>query len=266
VGHPYFDEVRRQRLDAAFLAAHHDDHRPLVTILPGSRTQEVTHNLKYFLKAALLVRAQVPAVRFAIASFRPHHAHLAQAAVDTSGVNAEVFLRRTPELIHLADCCMAVSGSVSLELLHHTKPTVVLYWVSPVAFAIQKWFRRVKYITLVNLLSAKELFPEDVSPYDPQALRADEVLFPEYLTCEDRSPQIAEHVISWLTDRLSRQQLVERLAGLKAQVAHGGACQTAAGYILDHLEGRSKRAPRPHFIPPQAPLPTSADMAHQAAA
>ena len=33
---------------------------PLVTILPGSRTQEVTHNLKWFLKAAAVVQKRVP--------------------------------------------------------------------------------------------------------------------------------------------------------------------------------------------------------------
>ncbi len=37
--------------------------------------------------------------------------------ITASGIPVEVCVRRTPELIHLADCCMSVSGSVSLELL-----------------------------------------------------------------------------------------------------------------------------------------------------
>ena len=49
----------------------------------------------------------------------------------------EVHVGRTPELIHLADCCMAVSGSVSLELLYQTKPTVILYWISRLAYFVQ---------------------------------------------------------------------------------------------------------------------------------
>ncbi len=71
----------------------------------------------------------------------------------------EVYVRRTAELISASTCCMACSGSVSLELLYHTKPTVVLYWITPIAYWVQSFFRRVKYITLVNLLTAKELFP-----------------------------------------------------------------------------------------------------------
>ncbi|HEX3727598.1 MAG TPA: lipid-A-disaccharide synthase [Pirellulales bacterium] len=255
VGHPYFDELEGQNLDAAFLARHRDDGRPLVVILPGSRTQEVVHNLRYFLAAARLVRSRVPAARFAVACFKPRHAELAREAVAKTGLDIEVFVRRTPELVHLADCCMAVSGSVSLELLYHTKPTVILYWISSLAFVLQGWFRKVKYITLVNLLAANELFRRGGTVYDPDTAPADEVLFPEYLTSRDKSPQIARRVISWLTDRPARQRLVERLANLKALVAHGGASQTAADYILDQLEQMPRPVARPHYIPSATALP-----------
>ena len=264
VGHPFFDEVARQKLDRAFLERHHDPQRPLVTILPGSRNQEVEQNLTYFLRAARIVRAQVPNVRFAIAAFKPHQAQLAKKAVADSGLPIEVFVRRTPELMHLATCCMAVSGSVSLELLYHVKPTVVLYHISPVAYAVQQRFRRVKYITLVNLLAGGELFPADTTPYDPDSPEAGEVLFPEYLTCEDRSPQIAKHVVGWLTDETSRAELIERLSRLRAEVGHGGAAASAAQYLLDALQ-RQPQVPRPHFIP-HTNTPAGAATIHQAAA
>jgi lipid-A-disaccharide synthase len=255
VGHPYFDEVQRQTLDRQFVQDHDDPARPLVTILPGSRTQEVEHNLKHLLAAAGLVRAQVPQVRFAIASFKPHQAQLARQAVAASGLDVEVYVRRTPELIHLATCCLAVSGSVSLELLYQTRPTAILYWITPLAYAVQKRFRKVKYITLVNLLTADEIFPEDVTPFDPDAPGAEQVLFPEYLTCEDKSRQLARHAIQWITQADVRQRLVQRLEKLKAEVGHGGASRRAADYILEVLRKRGAALPRPHFIPPPAALP-----------
>src|SRR5688572_22075471 len=57
VGHPYFDEVRRQSLDASFMDERRGRTGPLVAILPGSRTQEVVNNLPWQLKAAAHVRA-----------------------------------------------------------------------------------------------------------------------------------------------------------------------------------------------------------------
>jgi lipid-A-disaccharide synthase len=258
VGHPYFDEVRRQQLDQAFLARQRDQAGPLVTLLPGSRTQEVTANLKHLLRAAALIRARVPQARFAVAAFKLHQAHLARELVDRSGLPAEVFVRRTPELIQLAECCLAVSGSVSLELLYQAKPTAILYWIGPLAYWLQGRFRRVKYITLVNLLAAREIFPPVVRPYDPQHPDSAEVLFPEYLTCEDKSAALAGHVIGWLERPAERQALVARLMALRAEVAHGGASRSAAACILADLGPPPQRVTRPHAAAPAPAAPHAA--------
>jgi lipid-A-disaccharide synthase len=255
IGHPYFDEVRRQQLDETFLAEHRDATRPLVAILPGSRTQEVEHNLRYFLKAAALIREAVPRVRFAIAAFKPHQAEMARKAVAASGLDVEVYLKRTPELIHMATCCLAVSGSVSLELLYQTKPTVILYWISRLGYFLQRRYRRVKYITLVNLLSAADPFDGDATTYDPEAGETPEVLYPEYVTCADKSRPLAAHAIRWLTDREEREKLVRRLESLKTEVAHGGAARSAADYILADLQRRPQAVPVPHYHPAPSPAP-----------
>ncbi len=249
VGHPYFDEVRRQRLDLAFVDQQRGRPGRLITILPGSRTQEVEQNLRWFLKAAALVHAQLPDTRFAIASFKPQQAATAERMAAATGLPIEVHVGRTPELIHLAECCMAVSGSVSLELLYQTRPTVVLYWISRFAYSVQKRFRHVKYITLVNLLSAPDPFGPDLTPYHPAQAHADRVLFPEYLTCEDRTPQIAAHLIDWLTDASRYGERVAALGELKQRVGHGGASRRAAEYILKALEPAPGGPPAPHYRP-----------------
>lgn len=269
VGHPYFDEVRQQRLDETFLARHRELQGPLVAILPGSRTQEVEQNLRWFLKAARRVRQHVPNTRFAIACFKPKQAEWARHAVADSGLPIDVHVGRTPELIHLADCCMAVSGSVSLELLYQAKPTVILYWISRFAYMVQGFFRHVRYITLVNLLSADEIFPKNITPYDPAQPDADRVPFPEYLTCEDKSVQIAQHVVEWLTDEARRTQRIAQLAQLRDKVGHGGASKVASKYILRELHARQPHVPRPHFQPgmviASSALPVQTDRRSQAA-
>ncbi|MBN2024763.1 MAG: lipid-A-disaccharide synthase [Pirellulales bacterium] len=236
VGHPFFDEVRRARLDEDFLRQQRAKPGRLVTILPGSRTQEVSHNLPDFLKAAARVREAAPDARFAVAAFRPHQAELARRMIEGSALPIEIHVGKTPELMHLAACCMACSGSVSLELLHHEKPTVVLYRISRLAYFVQGFFRRVKYITLVNLLSAGGLEGDDLRPFDPAQPDAEKVLFPEYLTFRDASERIAGHVAGWLLDEPRRQARVAALAELKALVAHDGASRRAARYILAALD------------------------------
>ena len=262
---------------------------------PGSRTQEVVNNLRWFLRAAATIRRAVPEARFALACFKPHQAEIARRAVDSSGLPAEICVGKTPELMRLADCAMSVSGSVSLELLYHTTPTVILYWISRPAYFVQGFFRKVKYITLVNLLAAGGLegdgergaegseqgsgvrgagpggdIQHSAGHSQPPGLPPDpaegpvrksvlseaivpskgtvpllltqrsgqspaEALFPEYLTCEDKSDEIARQVIEWLTVPAKRAERVAALAALKADVAHGGASRRAAEYILAAL-------------------------------
>ena len=112
---------------------------------------------------------------------------------------------------------------------------MILYRVSRPALFVQQFFRKVKYITLVNLLSADELFPADLTPFDPCQEGAQRVLFPEYLTCEDKSAQLAQHVVGWLTDPHARETLVRRLERLRAEVGQGGASARAADYVLKQL-------------------------------
>ncbi len=239
VGHPYFDELRAQVLDAEFLDGQDDPERPLVTILPGSRNQEVRLNLPALLKASALIRKQVPGVRFAVAAYKESQLESVHRMVSESGLAVEVHVGRTAELIHAARCCMACSGSVSLELLYHTRPAVILYQISRLGYFVQSVVRKVRYITLVNLLTAEDPFAERTAGiYHPEDPRDAHVLMPEYLTCEDRSADLAEHVVNWLTDETKYAAIQQSLAELKERVGQGGASQRAAHYITQ-LDGQS---------------------------
>lgn len=228
VGHPYFDELRSQSLDAEFLARHRAQPGRLVTILPGSRTQEVKSNLPMLLSAAARVCREVSGVRLAIASYNERQAELARRMVAAGPVAAEVWLGRTPELIASAECCLAVSGSVSLELLYHAKPSAIVYRVPWWLYAVVRQLMQVRYITLVNLLAADQ-------PLRKTAAGDDQPLYPEYPTCRDRSADVAAHAIRWLTNEPERQQLIGRLVELRERVAGGGASRTAAEYIAREL-------------------------------
>ena len=249
VGHPYFDQLRVEELDADFIRQQRAGNGPLVAILPGSRTQEVKSNFHWLLKAARLVHERVPSARFAVAAYMPSQAEFVRGQLRHSDLPIEVHVGRTGELIEAADCAMAVSGSVSLELLFHTTPTVIHYHISRPAFFVQSFFRKVRYITLVNLLVTDELFPRRVANYNRHDPADAKVLMPEYLTCEDRSGDVAEHVVEWLTEPAKRAALVAQLAELKDLVGYGGASRRGADYILTELERlSSSRTPlRSHF-------------------
>src|SRR5262249_23394703 len=118
VGHPYFDELADRPLDAAFLAEHRRRPGPLVTILPGSRTQEVLRNFPDMLRAANALARKRPGVRFAVACLHDRHKAMVERIIAESGdgegrpavASIEVDAGRTPELIRLARVAWAVAG------------------------------------------------------------------------------------------------------------------------------------------------------------
>ena len=246
VGHPYFDELHSQTLDRDFVSQFAEDARRLVTLLPGSRMQEVKYNLPTLLKGAGLVQREVKDIRFAIAAYNEKQAEMARHMASGLTLPLEVHVGKTPELISAAHVCLACSGSVSLELLFHARPSVMVYRISPLLYWAVRPLIQVKYMTLVNLLAADELYPADRRPYNPDLPGNEKVLFPEYPTCGDKSAAVARHAIEWLTDEPARQALIHRLEDLRSRVAGGGASQRAAEYLLRHLSSRTGLA-RPHF-------------------
>lgn len=257
VGHPFFDQLREQQLDEQFIAAQRQKPGRLVTILPGSRSQEVAFNLESLLRCASNVHQAVPDTRFAVAAFKEAHAIRARQLAQEFDFPIDVHVGRTQELMKSAHSCMACSGSVSLELLYHTKPTVIVYRISRAVYGLGKLLVKVPYITLVNLLDADQAAWKRPWPYDPQGPYADQVLYPEYASYQDKSSEVASHVIDWLNDSAKHGQLVSRLAQLKQQIDHGGASRRASQYILDELAQQKRTIPRPHFQSP-APLPSPA--------
>jgi lipid-A-disaccharide synthase len=225
VGHPFFDEMPAQQLDAAFLEDQRRRAQRIVAILPGSRMQELTHNLPSLLRAAGLIHERRPDIRFLVASFNEAQAEVARAAVAKLNLPIEVHVGRTPEIIELAEACLTVSGSVSLELMYRLKPATIIYRVGRISLRIGRWFMTTRYITLVNLLAGEELYPEFLCDRDP-------------------AEQMAEHLLKWLNDPSAAAHLRQRLLALRQRVGEPGACERAARFIIDDVRERRPESER----------------------
>jgi lipid-A-disaccharide synthase len=195
----------------------------VVGLLPGSRDQEVTANLPLLVGAAERVAAERPDVRFRVAAFNDRQAAACRAAFASKKLPVEVLVGRTPEVIALATACVAVSGSVGLELMGRHVPTVVVYRVSRLMLRLVRMLVKVPYMSLVNLLAREQLYPEYATPTD------------------DPGP-IAEPILRWLNDPAARAAVVDRLHELTAREARPGACDRAAAFLLEAAGATPRRA------------------------
>ncbi|MGI9518612.1 MAG: lipid-A-disaccharide synthase [Pirellulaceae bacterium] len=241
VGHPYFDELRRYQMDAGFIADQQNDDGRLLVLLPGSRDQEVRRNLATLLNAASQVKSRHPATSVAVACYRDKHADQVRMECEQLGMDAKVFTGRTPELISLADACIACSGSVSLELLYHRTPTVIVYRLGLVTKLAQFVLLRVRYITLVNLL-ASDSIERGASSYDPDDPDSNAPM-PEYPTYSDCSDQVATWINRWFDQPALLQQRLAQLDQLAKAFAQPGASERAAEYVFQQLQPEDPAQP-----------------------
>lgn len=224
IGHPYFDALSQQQLDDTFVQEQRQQPGRVVALLPGSRTHEVHDNFPMMLRSARLIAEQVPGTRFMVAGFKAKQAAWMESQLQAHvGLPAEIHVGRTPEIIHLAEVCLAVSGSVSLELLHASLPTVTLYKVGPLLHPLVMYFKHARYISLINLLANEEVSPE-------------------FLTQRDEAAPMAAQLIRWLQDEPARQHVKQQMQAIQASVARPGACVRAVEQMLGMMQQRQQCA------------------------
>ena len=191
-----------------------------VAVLPGSRNQEVADNIGDLVSAAEEIQSAVPNVMPIFAAYNDNHAMLIRSRLQERNLNFTVCVGKTPEVMRLAECCFGVSGSVSIELLSLCKPAAIQYRVSRAAYIALRFLKRVKYVTLVNILAVDEMDGE--TPFYPAGTFAAQtehttrerelMLFPEFLSYKPLAKQVSAVVVDWLKND---EHLREKAAALE---------------------------------------------------
>ena len=144
-------------------------------------------------------------------------------------------------------CCLSVSGSVSIELLSLLKPSVIVYRISKIDYFVLRFLKRVKYITLTNILYVDGL--EGETPFYPKgrlpkttAHSPEErklMLFPEFITTDNCSADASVHLIEWFANDESLQRRVEKMKALKeANDVIESPIEEASLRIIEFLQSR----------------------------
>ena len=230
VGHPFFDEVADKVLDEDFLVAQRAREERSVAILPGSRTHEVHSNFPIQVEVMRSLAQEFPDVRFLVANYKASQRDFCEQYLRDHApqLPVELHIGKLSEILEVSNCCLMVSGSVSLEVLARGVPALVLYHCSHLFALIARPLITCKYMSLPNLV-------------------ADQQLMPEYLIIGSPKKQIAQmsaHLQTWLSNPLTLARAAKPLLDLRERLAQTGATATAARAILERLAPQPQRQSR----------------------
>jgi lipid-A-disaccharide synthase len=190
VGHPLSEIVTKLR-PGTEEQRRRDSSPPVLLVLPGSRSGEVTRLLGPFGDAVHLVAERVGPVDVVVPTV-PRLALRVSDAVKSWSVRARVVIEVEEKwaAFRMARAALAASGTVTLELALAAIPTVVAYKVSLLEEMIARFAIRTPSIVLANLVLAENVMPEILQrAATPERLA--EALVPLLQSSSQRERQLA---------------------------------------------------------------------------
>jgi lipid-A-disaccharide synthase len=129
-----------------------------VPILPGSRPQEVRHNLPPLIEAVRRLGRRRPDLQFVVAAPASLPEALAEGAWAAEPV--KVFRDAARELLALARVAIVASGTATVEAALMGAPMVVVYRVAWLSYLLGRPFVHVPHYAMANLIAGRRVVPE----------------------------------------------------------------------------------------------------------
>ncbi len=162
--------------------------RPVVTLLPGSRTGEINRNLPAMLATANLIADEIPECQFLLPVAPTLEAGFISDTISDNGpASLKVVTGNSRDAMRAADVALVASGTATLETAMVGTPLVVMYIINRINYAIMKRLIRIPDISLVNIVAGRRIVPEYVQHEATPEAMAGDVLSLMRDTCSSRA-------------------------------------------------------------------------------
>ena len=214
VGHPIFDEwTPTVKLDLCNILRLNPD-KPILTLYPGSRKQELKQHLPLFIKTAEELRNKNHQIQFILGL--SHELNLDNFLIP-NWIQIE---KDCPQkALECADLALVASGSATLEAAVFGTPMIIIYKMSILSWWLSKLLVKTEYVGMVNIIAEKKIMPE-------------------YLQNQAVSQAIASESFEMITNREKQAKMKSELLSVKKKLQGSGASKRAAEYILSLLESK----------------------------
>ena len=207
VGHPFVDIEEPSITKKEFFSKHSLAlNKPLLTLLPGSRQQEIDRHWPIFNDVINKLHNIFPNIQFIV------------------GKAPNIILSDCPEFIHIekdnprltmyyGDAGLIASGTATLEAAVLDLPTVVCYKTSKITYWIGKRLAKVKHLSLINLIANREIVPE-------------------FIQQQMNTEVLVKALIPLLSDTREREKMISGYKQITEQLGERGVYRRAAKLIV----------------------------------
>jgi len=208
VGHPFldiwnYDDTQMMQKDNVDLT------KPILTLFPGSRTQEFKRHIDLMISAALKVKEKIPDLQILLG--------LHQNIKYNKSIDSNIVVVKDAPLKALAvsNAAIIASGTATLQAAIMKVPSVVIYKMNALSWTLTKNVIKAPFASMANIIAEEEVFPE-------------------LLQNQATKQNLVQHTLNMLTQNTYRTQLLDKIEIIKNKIGGPGASKRAAQYIMDN--------------------------------
>ncbi|MFA6357742.1 MAG: lipid-A-disaccharide synthase [Candidatus Omnitrophota bacterium] len=221
VGHPLIDLVKpypeKQTLLNRFNIS---GSKKIITLLPGSRKQEVRLILPVMLQTAQLINKAIPQTQFIIAKSPNLDKQIYLDECAKFNLELNIIDGQSHDCMNIAEASLVCSGTATLEAAIIGNPFVIVYKTNLFNYLLYRPQIKIPYIGMVNIVAEKEIVPE-------------------FIQFKAQPKIIAKAIIRLLQSPEQTNRMRQDLKAVKVSLGAGGAAQRAAKQILCFLQNKN---------------------------
>jgi lipid-A-disaccharide synthase len=207
VGHPFteIDDIKMSR--EQFLSKHKIlKDQTVLTLLPGSRQQEIDRLLPIYISAAKELQRQQKKLKIVIAK---------APGITLPIIDEDILVEKDNirAAISHAKAAITTSGTASLECAVLDTPQIVCYKLSRFSSVLANYLNNAPYISMANLV-------------------ADKKIIPELIQNDVTKKQIVKALRPLLQTTAERRKMLEGFNGVRRNLGLPGAYKRAAEAII----------------------------------
>ncbi len=213
VGNPLIDELEFKKAkllpEDDFRRNNQLSEKPIIALLAGSRKQEI----KYILPEMLSAVNKFPDFQFVLAGAPGFTIENYKNFLE--GDPVKLIFNQTYDLLKHAQAAVVTSGTATLETAMFNVPQAVVYKMNNLTYEIGKYFIKVKYFSLVNIIMQKTIVQE--------------------LLQKKLEGKIEQELSKILFEKKYREQMLKSYQLLKEKMGGAGASKRTAEIIYKDI-------------------------------
>ena len=218
VGHPLIETVKPKSSKDEILKKYLiSGSKPVIALLPGSRTMEVRSLLKTMAGAAKSIQKELPQARFVVVKYRNLPRELYEKTIKDSGADITISDGDAYDILSISDFAIVASGTATLETAIIGTPFIITYKANPINDIAFRIVAKKRMLGLVNWIAGK-------------------IIVPEFLQYDATPAKLSEAALWILRDEKRKAAMIDDLNRVKDSLGSPGASSRAAGAILSYLQ------------------------------